>query len=202
MKYMKPNIILASGSPRRRDLLSQIGLTFTVSPAKGEEKITEDKPEEAVKQLASQKAQEVYLSYISEGKLPKGDTWFIGADTVVAYQNTILGKPKDEEDAFNMLHMLQGKGHQVHTGVCIIAVNGDGGVSMETFCETTQVNLYSMTEENIREYIRTKEPMDKAGAYAIQGFFAQYIKGISGDYSNVVGLPVGRIGKRLREYEG
>ena len=199
---MKPTIILASGSPRRRELLNQIGLEFTVCPAKGEEKLTTDNPEEAVKQLASQKAQEVYLSYISDGKLPKGETWFIGADTVVAYQNKILGKPKDEEDAFHMLHMLQGKGHQVHTGVCLIMVDANGGTTMETFCETTQVNMYSMTEENIREYIKTGEPMDKAGAYAIQGFFAQYIKGISGDYSNVVGLPVGRLGKRLREYEG
>ena len=199
---MKPNVILASGSPRRSDLLKQIGVEFEVCPAKGEEKLGNESPEEAVKLLASQKAQEVYLRYIEEGRLPAGDTWFIGADTVVAYQNRILGKPKDEEDAFRMLHMIQGKGHQVHTGVCIIAVQESGGVKMETFCETTQVNLYSMTEENIRDYIRTKEPMDKAGAYAIQGYFAQYIKGISGDYSNVVGLPVGRIGKLLREYKG
>ncbi|MBE5905913.1 MAG: septum formation protein Maf [Lachnospiraceae bacterium] len=198
---MKPNIILASGSPRRKDLLTQIGVEFEVCPAKGEEKIGNESPEEAVKLLASQKAQEVYLSYIGEGKLPQGDTWFIGADTVVAYQNKILGKPKDEEEAFSMLHMIQGKGHQVHTGVCIIEVKATGGVKMETFCETTQVNLYSMTEEDIRDYIRTKEPMDKAGAYGIQGYFAQYIKGISGDYNNVVGLPVGRIGKLLREYQ-
>ncbi|SFQ06854.1 septum formation protein [Lachnospiraceae bacterium XBB1006] len=198
---MKPNIILASGSPRRKDLLTQIGVEFEVCPARGEEKIGNESPEEAVKLLASQKAQEVYLSYIAEGKLPQGDTWFIGADTVVAYQNRILGKPKDEDDAFKMLHMIQGKGHQVHTGVCIIEVRDGGGVKMENFCETTQVNLYSMTEEEIWEYIRTKEPMDKAGAYGIQGFFAQYIKGISGDYNNVVGLPVGRIGKLLREYE-
>lgn len=197
---MKPEIILASGSPRRRDLLSQIGLTFTVRPAKGEEKIITQVPEEAVKQLASQKAQEVYLDYIAQGAAFTKDTWFIGADTVVAYQNRILGKPKDEEDAFRMLHMLQGKGHQVHTGVSIIAVRAGGGVSMDTFCETTQVNLYSMTEEEIRDYIRTGEPMDKAGAYAIQGYFAQYIKGISGDYANVVGLPVGRIAQKLREY--
>lgn len=197
---MKPNIILASGSPRRKDLLTQIGVEFEVCPAKGEEKMGNASPEEEVKLLASQKAQEVYLSYIADGKLPSGDTWFIGADTVVAYQNKILGKPKDEEDAFLMLHMLQGKGHQVHTGVCIIEVFETGGVKMETFCETTQVNLYSMTEEDIRDYIRTGEPMDKAGAYGIQGYFAQYIKGISGDYNNVVGLPVGRIGKLLREY--
>ncbi len=198
---MKPRIILASGSPRRKELLEQIGLEFEICPARGKEIISERTPEEIVKELAKQKAEEVYLRYIADGKIGEENTLFIGADTIVAYKDHILGKPKNESEAFEMIKMLQGKGHQVYTGVCLISVDLSGKTLVECFAEVTQVNVYSMNESDIKDYIRTGEPMDKAGAYAIQGYFAQYIKGIMGDYANVVGLPVGKLCKRLRELE-
>ena len=196
---MKTEIVLASGSPRRKELLRQVGLSFEICPAKGEEVMKGENPEEIVKELATQKAFEVYRRYVEEGCIEKEKKVFIGADTVVAYEGKILGKPMDEADAYEMIEMLQGKKHQVHTGVCVIVAGEKKEAVIESFASTTQVEVYPMSKADILDYIETKEPMDKAGAYGIQGYFAQYIKGIEGDYANVVGLPVGRLCKLLRD---
>lgn len=196
---MKTEIVLASGSPRRKELLKQVGLSFEICPAKGEEVMKGENPEEIVKELATQKAFEVYRRYVEEGCIEKEKKVFIGADTVVAYEGKILGKPMDEADAYEMIEMLQGKKHQVHTGVCVIVAEEKKEAVIESFASTTQVEVYPMSKADILDYIETGEPMDKAGAYGIQGYFAQYIKGIEGDYANVVGLPVGRLCKLLRD---
>ena len=183
-------IILASASPRRRELLTQIGVNFAVQPACGEEVITGSNPEEVVKELSAQNAEEVAKMQ------QEGDWLVIGADTVVSCDSRILGKPKDEADAFVMLSMLQGHTHEVYTGVTLYwSVNGKE--QKLTFAEQTKVTMYAMTAEEIRSYIKTGEPMDKAGSYGIQGKCAAFIEKISGDYNNVVGLPVARIYQEL-----
>ena len=184
-------IILASASPRRRELLSQMGMEFEVCPSQGEEKITEVLPERAVMELAQQKAAEIAAK-------TEGDAWILGADTVVVYDQKILGKPKDAEDAKWMLRMLQDNKHHVYTGVCIWKKE-NGTEDVRCFFEKTDVVFYPMTEEEIDQYVATGEPMDKAGAYGIQGKCAIYIEGIEGDYNNVVGLPVARIYKELQK---
>ena len=180
--------ILASASPRRKELLEQIGVKFDILPATGEEVITKELPGEVVMELAKQKAEEV-------AKTAGEDALVLGADTVVAYEGKILGKPKDEADALRMLTMLSGKEHEVYTGVALID-NRDQ--SMENFFERTKVTMYPVSEEEIRDYIAGGEPMDKAGAYAIQGLGAKFIQKIEGDYNNVVGLPIGRIYQEIK----
>ncbi|MFR5115755.1 MAG: Maf family protein [Eubacterium sp.] len=170
-------IILASASPRRRELLSQLGVEFEVCPSQGEEKITEHLPELAVMQLAQQKAADI------AGKT-EGDAWILGADTIVVYDQKILGKPKDEEDAKRMLGMLQNHRHQVYTGVCIWKKE-NGSEEIRCFYEKTDVVFYPMTEEEIAKYVATGEPMDKAGSYGIQGIGGLYVREIHGDYNNV-----------------
>ncbi len=175
-------IILASASPRRKELLKQIGVTFEIVKAEGEEVITSSIPTEVVKELSIQKAREV-------AKRCEG-TVIIGADTVVAAGGQILGKPKDPADAMRMLELLQGKEHQVITGVAVLLTESGKVIS---FVETTTVHVFPMTRTQMEQYIASGEPMDKAGAYGIQGRFAAYVSGIEGDYNNVVGLPVGRL---------
>lgn len=175
-------IVLASGSPRRKELLERIGVKFEIQKAEREERITSLVPEEVVKELSMQKAEEVALR--CDGDL------IIGADTVVAVKGQILGKPKDRADALRMLRLLQGTEHQVITGVAALLKETGKTVS---FAEVTKVHVYPMTEEQMERYIDTGESMDKAGAYGIQGRFAAYVSGIEGDYNNVVGLPVGRL---------
>ena len=175
-------IILASASPRRRELLTQIGISFTIQKAEKEETVTTSVPSEAVKELALQKAREVAEKYPADV--------VIGADTIVAANGQILGKPKDAEDAIQMLRMLQGGSHEVITGVAILLNNDE---KLINFAETTRVHVFPMTEEQICSYVESGEPMDRAGSYGIQGTFAAYISGIEGDYNNVVGLPVGRL---------
>lgn len=178
---MRKKIILASASPRRKELLSQIGVTFEIVKAEGEEHITSSIPTEVVKELSMQKAKEVAAK--CDGSI------IIGADTIVAMEGQILGKPKDRADAMRMLRLLQGKKHQVITGVTVLL----GSTKTLSFAEVTDVSLYPMTNAQIERYIATGEPMDKAGAYGIQGRFAAYVRGIEGDYNNVVGLPIGRL---------
>ena len=190
-KKMMKRIILASQSPRRKELLEQVGLKFEILPAGGEERITTKDPALAVRELAAQKAAKVL------GRA-KGDCLIIGADTVVALDGQILGKPADEEDAARMLRMLQGRSHSVYTGVALLHREGDC-VTEAVFSEETRVAFYPMTEGEIRGYIKSKEPMDKAGAYGIQGLAAAFVEKISGDYNNVVGLPVGRIWQELKK---
>ncbi len=188
-------IILASASPRRRELLTQIGIEYEVMPSEGEEKTEKSQPEEMVMALSRQKAADV------EGKLEeRGEDGFliIGADTVVAFEGTVMGKPKDGEDARRMLDTLQGNVHQVYTGVTLCRKKDGQPPVFHTFYEKTDVTMYPMSGDEIEAYIATGEPMDKAGAYAIQGRCAAYVKGICGDYSNVVGLPVGRLWQEMK----
>lgn len=187
-------VVLASGSPRRKELLEQIGLEFEISAAHGEEIITKQIPAEIVEELSLQKAAEVSEHYKEAAK--QETIIIIGADTIVAFGTEIMGKPVDTRDAFRMLSLLQGKVHQVYTGVTIIMLDGEQK-QVRTFHEKTDVEMYPMTDLQIQEYINTKEPMDKAGAYAIQGKCAMHIKGICGDYNNVVGLPVARLMREL-----
>lgn len=183
--------ILASASPRRKELLEKIGIPFSVLPAKGEERITKDSPAAVVQELSLQKAEEV-------AQQAGEDCIIIGADTVVAKGNTIMGKPKDTAEAFRMLQSLSGDCHQVYTGVTLIRT-GKQRESI-TFAEKTDVTLYPLTEAEILAYIASGDPMDKAGAYGIQGDFAIHVKKIEGDYSNVVGLPVGRVYRELKKW--
>ena len=180
-------IILASASPRRRELLANAGVIFQVCPGNSEEKITKEIPEDIVKELSLQKAMATALKFdMEEG------TVILGADTIVSFDNKILGKPKNEEDAVNTLSMLQGNTHQVYTGVTVME-RKDSKWETITFAECTDVSFYPVSEEEIRAYVATGDPMDKAGSYGIQGGFGAYVKGIRGDYTNVVGLPVGRL---------
>lgn len=179
-------IILASASPRRREILAQAGFEFEVITSDVNEIIDPDlTPEKLVMSLAKQKAQAVAASYLSCD--------VIGSDTVVVLDGKVLGKPKDEEDAVRMLASLSGKTHEVYTGVCII-----GGARAESFFECTRVKFCTLDEKQISAYVATKEPMDKAGAYGIQGKGCVLVEGIEGDYFNVVGFPVSRF---CREYK-
>ena len=186
--------VLASGSPRRKELLEQMGICFEISPAHGDEIITKELPAEIVEELSCAKASEVADRYAQQSI--NDTTVIIGADTIVAHGAEIMGKPADQDDAVRMLDLLQGDTHQVYTGVTLVILK-DGTRSTMTFSEKTDVMMYPMTKEQIKAYVETGEPMDKAGAYAIQGKCAAYIKGIHGDYNNVVGLPVARLMQEL-----
>ena len=174
--------ILASASPRRKELLAEILPEFEIIPSLADENVTEAVPPKGlVEMLATRKAFEVASRPENEGK------FVVGSDTVVAYGNEVLGKPKDEAEAFRMLKMLSGKKHAVYTGVCMITCK-DGKVGYETKSAKTDVYFNELSDEWIWAYIRGGSPMDKAGAYGIQdgGLVAK----IKGSYSNVVGLPV------------
>lgn len=195
-------IILASGSPRRKELLEQIGIEFEICPAKGEEVITKTVPHDVVMELSRQKALEVAGMVVSYGDshadiTTPTDIMIIGADTVVAYDDMILGKPKDEEDAKKTLRMLSGNAHSVYTGVSVVFISKDGRVGEHTFYDRTKVKMYEMTDAEIERYVATNEPMDKAGSYGIQGKCAIHIEKIEGDYNNVVGLPVSKLYQEL-----
>lgn len=186
--------VLASGSPRRKELLEQLRLEFEISSAHGEELITKTQPSDIVEELSGQKADEVAERFT---QVYKNDTCvIIGADTIVAFEDTIMGKPRDKEDAVRMLTLLAGSTHQVYTGVTLVIL-ADNEKKTVTFHEKTDVQMYPMTRAQIEAYVATGEPMDKAGAYAIQGKCAAYIKGINGEYNNVVGLPVARLTQEL-----
>jgi septum formation protein len=189
--HMK-KIVLASASPRRRELLSQVGVAFEVKPASGEERITSAEPAKVVEELSRQKAMFTAYALEEEENRDLRDVVVIGADTVVSYEGKILGKPADETDAIEMLAMLQGNTHQVYTGVTLL-IREKGRWKAHTFHECTDVSFYPVTEEEIKEYVNSKDPMDKAGSYGIQGAWGAYVKGIRGDYNNVVGLPVARL---------
>ena len=193
---MKKEIILASGSPRRRELLNQIGIDFNVITSDADEITTEKSPEKIVMQLSSLKAEAVAKLPVKKNtaavqnsaaaSFGDSDSYvIIGADTIVYADGQVLGKPRDERHAFDMIKSLSGGSHSVYTGV--------------TFYEQTEVYVYDMTDEEILDYIKTKEPMDKAGAYGIQGRFAAFVSKIEGDYNSVVGLPVGRVYQELRK---
>lgn len=184
------SIILASQSPRRRELLAQMGVPqFEVVPALGEEIASPGlSPAQLVEVLSRQKAEEVAVQ-------AGPDDVVIAADTVVAVDGAVLGKPRDPADAARMLSLLSGRAHTVYTGVTVRR-----GTFSLTAHEATQVRFRPLTQSEISAYIATGEPMDKAGAYGIQGYGCLLVEGISGDYFNVVGLPVCRLGKILARF--
>lgn len=190
-------IILASASPRRKELLEQIGISFRIKVSDVEEKVTTDEPCLLVQELSEQKARAVMEEVAGEAE----DVLVIGADTVVSCDGRILGKPGDTGKAAEMLSLLQGRAHQVYTGVTLLHRPGtDGTVEQKTFCEATKVHFCPMSEQEIADYTATGDPLDKAGAYGIQGLCARYIDGIEGDYNNVVGLPVCRLYQEMKEW--
>lgn len=191
-KEMNYEIILASGSPRRKEILSQIGASFRVVVSECDENTTVREPDLLVKELSARKAEAV-------AKKLDGPVIVLGADTVVAADGQILGKPKNTEDAHRMIAMLSGGKHQVYTGVCILIKEADGNTQKISFAEGSEVSVNPMTEQQIAAYVATSEPYDKAGGYAIQGLFAAYISRIEGDYYNIVGLPVAGIYRRLAQ---
>ena len=177
-------IVLASASPRRRELLEQAGIDFEILIGSTRECITKEEPGEIVEELSLAKA--------------KGVAVIIGADTIVAKGNKVLGKPKDAEDAHQMLAMLQGEKHQVYTGVTLLQKKGDERI-IRSFHERTDVFMTSMSDQEIEAYIATGEPFDKAGSYGIQGRAGIFVERIEGDYYNVVGLPVSYVYRQLKE---
>ncbi len=192
MKCTK-KIILGSASPRRKELLQQIDMEFTVVTSDCEEKISKVAPAEVVQELSEMKAKDVFAKVAC-----KDETLVIGADTIVVLEGAILGKPHSKESAISMLNHLQGKTHQVYTSVSFIWEQG-GEMMTHTFYECTEVEVLPMTKEEIAYYVSLDSCMDKAGAYGIQNEFACYVKGIKGDYNNVVGLPVGRVYQELKQ---
>lgn len=197
-KNVDKRIILGSGSPRRRELLEQIGIEFEIRTSDKEEIYESTNPEKIVKELAQMKAGNVALD-LEEKEGSIAETIIIGADTVVAVDDEILGKPESEEDAFRMLKGLSGRAHQVYTGVALLVYGVDGEQKEICHAEKTEVFVHSMTDEEIQTYIASGEPMDKAGSYGIQGKFAAYIDRIEGDYYNVVGLPISYVYQKLKE---
>lgn len=178
-------IVLASASPRRKELLTQLGWEFEVIVSDVEEVITKTLPCEVVEELSYIKARDVF-------EKTEGDVLVIGSDTVVAFGDKILGKPRDRKDAGETLAMLSGNSHHVYTGVTLFRREGEH-VSSKTFHEATRVDFYPMSPEEVDWYVSTGECDDKAGSYAIQGLGGRFVKSIEGDYNNVVGLPIARL---------
>ena len=189
-------IILASASPRRRELMMQAGYEFEVQVSHKEETYSSETPDEIVKELALLKARDIAEQNAVE------DLVVIGADTVVAYQGAILGKPKSKEDAFAMIQSFQGDKHQVYTGVAVLSYDAEGNETVVNHALKTDVYVNAMTDEEILKYIENDNVMDKAGSYGIQSGFAIHIEKIEGDYFNVVGLPISYIYNILKEIEG
>lgn len=183
-------IILASQSPRRRELLTQMGLPFTVRVADIDEQLQRDlPPAELVARISAEKAAAV------AAEVNDPDALIIAADTVVTVDGTVLGKPRDEADAKRMLSLLSGRAHRVFTGFTL-----QQGTRVVSHSEETEVHFRPLSDEEISAYIATGEPMDKAGAYGIQGRGSLLVRSLSGDYFNVMGLPVCALGQALKEF--
>jgi septum formation protein len=199
-------LVLASASPRRQELLRNAGISFTVQPADIDETPRGgESPRDYAERLASEKAIAVWRLH--------PEATVLGADTIVVVDETILGKPADPEDAERMLRLLSGRVHRVITGVCIVEAQlpvastspqspAGSRENPRIASETTLVTMNELSDDEIRDYIATGEPTDKAGAYAIQGMASRWIPRIEGDYSNVVGLPVALVWRMLREGKG
>lgn len=191
----RAKLILASGSPRRKELLEQIGVSFQVQSTDIDESVLPDEsPEKYVTRLSAEKALAVFQH--------QPDKVVLAADTSVVINGRILGKPTDTQDAVDTLKMLSGQSHQVLTGVSLIAKAGneDSQQKVETIVTTTQVHFLPLSEQDINEYVATGEPMDKAGSYGIQGKAALFVDRIEGSYSNVVGLPLAQTGVLLKQF--
>src|SRR5437016_7419674 len=194
-------LVLASASPRRQELLRNAGIEFVAQPANIPEiRLSSESPKEFAERMAKEKARVIWNDAGSAHPLQRtqkgGATIVLGADTVVIVEDEVLGKPRDGEDAARMLRLLSGRKHFVTTGVCLLS---DGFEDLRS--ETTAVHFWELSEAEIRSYVESGEPMDKAGAYAIQGMASQWISKIEGDYNNVVGLPVDLVLRMLREHE-
>lgn len=185
---MNKLVVLASASPRRKALLADTAIPFRVESIATDEFLDTALPiEQAIEQIAYEKANVVYEKY--------PDALVIGADTIVCYEGKILGKPIDREDAYRMLTLLSGKTHTVISGVAII-----GSGIREVFHEVSEVSFYELEEELLQRYLATTEAYDKAGAYGIQGFGKLFVRGIHGDYYNVMGLPIAKVYRILKKY--
>ena len=191
-------IVLASASPRRKDILSDLGVDFTVICANADENSTETSPQKLTEELAARKGLAVYQKMCQTlGKEAADSAIIISADTVVCCENKILGKPHDFDEAVGMIKAISGRSHTVVSGVCITI-----GGTTKTASDTTIVKLDTISEEKIIEYVNSGESMDKAGAYAIQGKFSVWINGIEGCYFNVVGLPINTLNKLFFDCTG
>lgn len=220
---MKKRVVLGSASPRRKELLEQIGIEFEIVVSSKEECYESTEPEEIVKELAMMKAENVaeelvqresglrkpggngstedtLISHSEEKGQYLHDVLIMGADTIVVRDGEILGKPSDEEAAFHMLKSLQGRMHQVYTGVALLDFDGKGNRQDVIHAEETKVYVHEMEDEEIRRYLSVGESMDKAGAYGVQGRFAAHIDRIEGDYYNVVGLPVAYVYRQIKKF--
>ncbi len=192
-------LVLASASPRRQELLRNAGIPFTVQAADIDETpLPGEGPRECAERLAHEKALAVART--------RPQDLVLGADTIVVVDNSILGKPRNADDASRMLRLLSNRVHRVITGVCVVRPVSAGQVKpgtenreLRTASETTLVTMTAISDDEIRDYVATGEPMDKAGAYAIQGIASRWIPRIEGDYSNVVGLPVALVYRMLHE---
>ena len=206
-------LVLASASPRRQELLRSAGISFAVQPADIDETALEgEAPQACAERLAREKALAVWRT--------RPQDLVLGADTIVVVDEIMLGKPADDADAARMLRLLAGRVHRVITGVCVVQAAASGrrpvvantvrsdeatgieGAKVRTASETTLVTMSELSEEEIREYVATGEPMDKAGSYGIQGLASRWIRRIEGEYSNVVGLPVALVYRMLQEESG
>ena len=186
-------LILASASPRRQELLRNAGIPFEVQPTDiPEVPLPGELPRACAERLAREKALAISVRFPARHVL--------GADTIVVVNGTMLGKPRDAADAVRMLRLLSGKTHEVVTGVCLVAATGSGNGVVEARSETTLVTFRNVADDEIEDYVRSGEPMDKAGAYAIQGRASRWIPRIEGDYFNVVGLPVALVWTMLRKH--
>ena len=194
MSYMgKTLFVLASKSPRRKELLKNIGIDAEIMPANvDEDSLMGLPPEKMVTELALLKAADVARSF-------KGDVYVIGADTCVCFDGEVFGKPENDSDAAKMLKKLSGKTHEVYTGYCVIECKSGMSVAK---CEKTLVTFRNLSDEEITAYIKTREPMDKAGAYGIQQKGSKFVEKIDGDYFNVVGLPVCAMVKLMQKEFG
>ena len=187
------DIILASGSPRRSDLMKQVGLDFRVSTCNTDESYDSSlSPADIVMELSLRKADAVF-----DKEMPEKDTVVVAADTIVVLDNEILGKPKDRNDAVRMLTELSGRKHQVYTGVALYYYVG-GRVFIENFADRADVYFRELSQDMINEYVDSWEPMDKAGAYGIQGLGAVLVDKIDGDYYTIVGLPISKVYHSIR----
>ena len=185
-------LVLASASPRRRELLRNAGISFKVQVADVDETpLPGESPRACAERLAREKASTVFRQ--------RPQDFVLGADTIVIVDDQILGKPRDGEDAARMLRMLSGRMHVVISGVCLAGPSFEDVQFEDIQSESTNVTMESLTDDDIRAYVATGEPMDKAGAYAIQGMASRWISRIEGDYGNVVGLPVALVYAMLRE---
>ena len=203
--FEKTKLILASNSPRRSELLKQAGYEFEIIASNMDEQTSETEPALVVKDLSLQKATNVFNSIMKVVNLSLDayegvSLMIISADTIIAKDNQIMGKPKDHDQAFDMLNLLQNNTHQVYTGVSIILYDFETKEKkVHSFHDCTDVEFYPMTDSEINSYIETGDCYDKAGSYGIQGSFAIHVKGIHGDYNNVVGLPIAKLYHELEK---